>query len=320
MDLKCGVLALSVVLCCSNVWAQEDPVRRPGSVDIENEYDLDDLRIPKDEIQTLLPRDAIPALTDPKTERAGEIDWLVPQDRVVLVEVDGEVLGAPFRVLDWHEVINTTLGGEPIAVTYCPLCDSASVFSRKVDRDGEPDVLEFGVSGALYNSNVLMYDRTDKGLWSQVGMRAVSGPMAGSHLAHLPVRVVPWERFVREHPDAPVVSKETGHERPYETRAPYESYFADADRLLVPVKGIGDALPRKTLGVGIVVGEEALFVSEDAIGDGRTVEVGGAKIELARSEAGVEVLSAPDNARTVQTFYYSWSAFFPETRVRTAGE
>jgi len=292
-------------------------VRRPGSVDLDKEYDLSGLSIPKDEIHTLLPRDAIPSLTDPKTEPADKASWLPDDARVIEVVVGDQVLGVPLRVLDWHEVVNTNVGGIPVAATYCPLCDSATVFSRNVGAGGKEIVLEFGVSGALYNSNVLMYDRRDKGLWSQLGMRAVSGPLAGTQLDMLPIEVVPFGAFKKTHPGAKIVSNDTGHQRDY-SRSPYETYFK-ADGLMVPVAKIGDALPRKTLGVGIAVGdgENALawFVPTNAIGDARSIETPAGTVRLGKSEAGVAALDVPKGVRTAQTFYYSWSAFYPQTKI-----
>jgi peroxiredoxin len=307
-------------------------VQRPGSVDVEKEYNLSGLTIPKEQVHTLLPRDAIPALTDPKTQKAEDAAWLPDDARVIKVVVGNDVLGVPLRVLDWHEVVNTTVGGEPIAATYCPLCDSATVFSRRVtpkagDEAGSgvrpsPVVLEFGVSGALYNSNVLMYDRKDKGLWSQLGMHAVSGPLAGTSLDMLPVEVVSFAAFKKAHPGAKIVSNETGHERDY-SRSPYETYFKD-EKLMVPVAGVGEALPRKTLGVGIAVGEgdaaKAWFVPVDAIPqDGHELTIPVGKIMIVKSDAGVAVTKAPQGVRTAQTFYYSWSAFYPKTTVVMPG-
>jgi len=302
-------------------------VLRPGSVDIEKEYNLAGLTTPKEQIHTLLPRDAIPALTNPKTEPADKAAWLPDDARIIEIVVGVDVLGVPLRVLDWHEIVNTTVGGQPIAATYCPLCDSATVFSRRVTpkhsagkgsgNDPALVVLEFGVSGALYNSNVLMYDKRDKGLWSQLGMHALSGPLAGTALEMLPVEVVSFAAFKKAHPGAKIVSKDTGHNRDY-TQSPYESYFKN-ENLMVPVAGVGDALPRKTLGVGIAFGEgdtaRAWFVPVGAIGDARTIDTPAGAVVLTKSEAGVAVTSAPKGVRTAQTFYYSWSAFYPKTEV-----
>lgn len=290
-------------------------VRRSGSVDLDKEYNLADLRIPKEQIHTLLPRDAIPALTDPKLESLGEATWLADDARVIMVVHGNEVVAVPLQILDWHEVVNLTVGGEPIAATYCPLCDSATVFSREITpaAGGEPVVLEFGVSGALYNSNVLMYDRRDKGLWSQLGMEAVSGPLSGTTLEMLPVQVESFTSLRRDHPNAMIVSRDTGHQRAY-GRSPYTSYFT-AEGLMVPVASHGKALPRKTLGLGVSVGDEAWFIPVDAIEDEFVLATPAGEVRAIRTAAGVSVATAPQAARTAQTFYYAWSAFFPNTEV-----
>ncbi|RJP33576.1 MAG: DUF3179 domain-containing protein [Phycisphaerales bacterium] len=328
--MKSQVMVRSILAgmaACSAAFAQEPPaadggdfrqIERPGAVDLEQEYDLSGLTIPRDQIHTLAPRDAIPALTDPKLERADQAGWLRDSARVIEVTVGDDVLGVPLNVLDRHEVVNAMVGGEPVAVTYCPLCDSAAVFSRRwTGPDGKSVVLEFGVSGALYNSNVLMYDRTEKGLWSQLGMSAVSGPRAGTALNMLPVRVVTLAAFRKAHAGARIVSKDTGFDRDYE-HSPYATYFAQ-EGLWVPVAGIGSALPRKTRGVGIAVGDAqsawSWFVPVEAIGDARTIDTPAGKVLVGTSDAGVVVWTAPPGVRTAQTFYYSWSAFYPQTRV-----
>lgn len=295
-------------------------VSRPGSVDLDAEYNLKGLLIPRDEIHTLLPRDAIPALTDPKTQQIKSATWLSDNSRIIAISHNGETLGVPINVLDWHEVVNTTLGGEPIAATYCPLCDSATVFSRAIRPVGaapgtKPVVLEFGVSGALYNSNVLMYDRRDRGLWSQLAMKAVSGPLAGTPVATIPFEIIPFSEFAKRFPSAPVVSNETGHQRNYE-RSPYQSYFAN-ENLMVPVRSVGDALPRKTLGVGVSVGDKAWFLPIETVDGSMTLDTPAGKVKVSRGKAGVVIDEAPTEAQIAQTFYYSWSAFYPNTDVVT---
>lgn len=291
-------------------------VQRSGAVDLHAEYDLAGLTIPEGQIHTLLPRDAIPALTDPTREAAADADWIPPDGRVIVVRIGKETVGVPIAVVNWHEIVNMEVGGAPVAVTYCPLCDSAAVFSRRVGDEGP--VLEFGVSGALYNSNVLMYDRAEKGLWSQLGMHAVSGPRAGTALEVLPVEVVGFTAFKVRFPGAQIVSKETGHDRDY-SASPYEAYF-QGEELMVPVAAIGDALPPKTLGIGIAMGEgasaRAWFVPVSAIGDaGIRVETPAGEVEVIRTDGGVAVASAPEGVRSAQTFYYSWSAFYPDTQI-----
>lgn len=287
-------------------------VRHSGSVDVAGTYDISDLQIPEGEIHALLPRDAIPALTDPELQPLSEAVWLESEDRVVVVAVGDETVLVPLRILDWHEIVNMTVGGEPVAATYCPLCDSASVFSRRLS--GEDDVvLEFGVSGALYNSNVLMYDRTDGALWSQLGMRAVSGPHAGKLLDHLPIEVIQVNEARSRLAETQVVTRETGHPRDYSSD-PYGSYFA-SDRLMVPVRAYGEELPAKSLGIGLLVGEKAWFVPQDSIQGELRVETPLGVVIITRAGAGLRVRSAPKGVQSAQTFYFSWSSFYPETEI-----
>jgi peroxiredoxin len=289
---------------------------RPGSVNIESEFDLSNLSIPKEEIHTLVPRDAIPALTDPRLERISSAEaWLPDEARIVSVSLrggGGQTVGVPLNILNWHEVVNLTIGGEPMAVTYCPLCDSAVLISRRVrTKDGRTEVLEFGVSGALYNSNVLMYDKQHKGLWSQLAMEAVSGPLAGTALDVLLLEIMSFRAFKEEHPRARILSRETGHRRDY-TRSAYEQYMTTPG-LMVPVAQMGEALPPKTLGLGIAVGDASWFIPVDVIGESFTLATPAGPVRAAATPAGVRIHEAPDAARTAQSFYYSWSAFFPET-------
>ena len=320
----CCCVFTGLVWLLSNASAQaqdavEAPFKtvvRPGAVDLEKEYDLTELSIPKDEIHRLLPKNRIPSLTDPETEPAKDsAEWLQPSARLIEVKRGDDVLGVPLQILDAHEIVNVTLGGEPIAITYCPLCDSATVFSRKVKTGNQAVELEFGVSGALYNSNVLMYDRTYDSLWSQLGMKAVSGPLAGTRLTMLPIKLTSYKAFVAEHPSGAIVSRNTSYRRDY-TRSQYAGYF-HTDRLIVPVKGIGDAMKRKTRGVGIVAGSETFFVPSKVIGEGYTLQTAEGEVKLSQSKSGVVVESKPPSVLAAQSFYYSWSAFYPETKVLT---
>jgi hypothetical protein len=152
--------------------------------------------------------------------------YIVTSDRVVGVVLGGEARAYPVRLLNWHEVINDTLGGIPIAVTYHPLCDSVVVFDRRVGDE----VLEFGVSGLLYNSNQLLFDRraekTEESLWSQLLGRAVAGPAAQAEhtLDVLPVSVARWDRWLALYPETTVIDPDPGLVKRYE-RNPYGNYY-----------------------------------------------------------------------------------------------
>jgi hypothetical protein len=323
--LGCLIVA-GVAYSQSETSEEFETVRRPGAVDITKQYDLSGLAIPQNQIHMLVSKDGIPALTDPKVEQASEATWLKPDARIIEAIVGEEVLGVPLQILDSHEIVNTQLGGEPIAITYCPLCDSATVFSRRVKgptakkgsetkkQESEEVVLEFGVSGALYNSNVLMYDRTHSGLWSQLAMKAVSGPLVGTELSMLRVKLVTLAQFKKDHPQGNIVSPDTGHRRNYQ-RAVYGDYFK-TDRIIVPIVGMGDVLPRKTLGVGVVAGGDAYFVTQQVIGsEGYLLKTSLGEVKLAKTDAGIVVQSKPTEVQAAQSFYYSWSAFYPKTKV-----
>ena len=155
----------------------------PASALQMNGFDLTGASVPIDEIHHGgPPRDGIPSIDQPRFVSAVEADFLKPDDRVLGFHRPGIARAYPISILNWHEVVNDRVGGEPIAVTFCPLCGTGMVFSTRVDgRD-----LTLGVSGLLYNSDVLLYDRQTESLWSQIMSEAVSGPMKGSRLAFNP--------------------------------------------------------------------------------------------------------------------------------------
>jgi hypothetical protein len=199
-------------------------------------FSLDGLNVPLDLVVAAgFPKDGMPALVDPgvmpgsgvvplNESRRGK--YIVTSDRVVGVVLGGEARAYPVRLLNWHEVINDTLGGIPIAVTYHPLCDSVVVFDRRVGDE----VLEFGVSGLLFNSNQLLFDRrldpAEESLWSQLLGRAVAGPaaLAGRTLDVLPMSVARWDRWLALYPETTVIDPDPDLVARYE-RNPYGNYY-----------------------------------------------------------------------------------------------
>jgi hypothetical protein len=241
---------------------------------------------------------------------------------MVVVEIAGQVRAYPIHVLNWHEAINDTLGDTPtpdtptptpIAVIYCPLCDSVSVVDRRLGGQ----TLEFGISGLLHNSNVLLYDRTHNALWSPVGLQAVSGPNVGKSLKHLPWQLTSFAELKKSHPQATVVTTDTGHRRDY-SRNPYASYFA-TDQVMFPVAHKDPRLKPKEPVVGVRVGQQVRAYPLAAIGRApqRTIQeqIAGQRLVLKMNEAGgVSVEQAPADAQVVHTFWFAWAAFHPQTR------
>ena len=165
-------------------------------------------------------RDAIPAISGPLYWSLEEAS-AVYTDNVPLVQVnvDGDVRGFPLEILTWHEIVNDTIGGVPVAVTFCPLCNTAIAFESQVGDE----VLKFGVSGLLRNSDLVMYDRNTESLWQQSSGRAIVGTMVGARLTYVPASVVTVGQLRSAYPDALVMSRDTGWNRPY-GQNPYQGY------------------------------------------------------------------------------------------------
>ena len=163
-------------------------------------FDLSSLTISTDQVRSGgPPKDGIPSLTDPKFVVAGEAKYLESSDSVIGIVRGDDARAYPLRILDLHEIVNDTVGGVPIAVTYCPLCDSSVVFDRRIEGEER----ELGVSGKLYNSNVLMFDRQQSGtesLLSQLLAAGISGPLADTKLKRLPLEVTTWQAWQTRYP------------------------------------------------------------------------------------------------------------------------
>lgn len=196
------------------------------------------------------PPDGIPAIDRPAfvTVEAARA-WLRPQEPVLALEVDGDARAYPLQILVWHEIVNDTVGGTAVAVTYCPLCNSGLVFERVV----EGTTLDFGTSGQLYKSDLVMYDRQTHSLWAQMEGRAIVGALAGTRLRLVPANTIAFEDWTAIHPRGKVLSRDTGHQRRYGVN-PYQSYDApDLAPFLFFGRPDGRRPPKERV-VGVVIG------------------------------------------------------------------
>jgi hypothetical protein len=165
------------------------------------------------------PKDGIPALSDPQFVEVAQKEGIAPTEPVITVEIDGELPRAyPIRYLTWHEIVNDSIGGVPVAVTFCPLCNSALTFDRRVDGR----VLTFGVSGKLRNSDMIMYDRETQSWWQQAVGTGIVGDMTGTRLKPVASWMESFGTFVQRNPDG-LVMAEPEWQRPY-GRNPYRNY------------------------------------------------------------------------------------------------
>ncbi len=217
------------------------------------------------------PPDGIPPIDAPRYESAGDVEWIEPNEPVVVLDLGGDVRAYPVQVMIWHEIVNDELGGTPVAVTYCPLCNSGVAFARTVGAE----VLDFGTSGALYQANLVMYDRQSESLWTQFDGRAVVGTRVGDELEVLPTSMVSWADYVRAHPEGSVLARDVDDPKPYGTN-PYAAY----DQRTSTVDGffvgeVDETLPPYARVVGIEIDGRAVAVPTGAL-----AEVGVATTEL----------------------------------------
>jgi hypothetical protein len=252
-------------------------------------------------VQSVLPKDAIPSIDDPSFGREFFGD---PDDEVIVV--DGDPPRAyPVRVLSYHEIVNDVVDGQPVAVTWCPICWSAAVYDRTVD--GEK--LTFGVSGKLADDALVMYDRETGSEWKQPTGVAIDGDFEGTRLTTLSGPMISWEKFTEEYPDGvvlqPVRGTDTGASEAAAAydMAPYERYAAGEEFGLYGMRGEGeprtwdrDDIDAKSVVLGIEhAGEAVAYPVERVAAAGGVVtdSVGGLGVVVCSSEDGVHAYENP---------------------------
>ncbi len=243
--------------------------------------------------------DAIPPIDLPVYGEVGAGDWLESDDLVLGYTAGSQAYAYPFKILNYHEIVNDVLDGVPVLISYCPLCRSAIVYDRRV----EGRLLSFGNTSALYESDLVMVDRTTGSYWWQVAGTAIVGSLTGSELDPLPSEVATWADWASRHPDTMVLTRDTGYERPYERDA-FASYtdVLDAGRFPFPV---GEAardtrLPPSALVVGIVLDGGTRAYPIDALTGPINDDVGGIAVVVFPTDGGATVFSAVVDGEALQ--------------------
>ena len=199
------------------------------------------------------PPDGIPAIARPSfVGPADAARWIAVKEPVLALEINGDARAYPLQILMWHEIVNDVVGRVPVAVTFCPLCNSGIVFERTL----EGTTLDFGTSGKLYKSDLVMYDRQSHSLWAQMEGRAIVGARAGTKLKLIPANTLAFEDWRATHPTGKVLSRDTGHVRKYGVN-PYESYDQPQLRPFLFQGRPDPRRPPKERVVGIRLGETA---------------------------------------------------------------
>jgi hypothetical protein len=247
------------------------------------------------------PRDGIPPIDAPKpTSQADAEEWLSEREPVLVVEAGGQVRAYPIQILVWHEIVNDTLRGRPIAVTYCPLCNSSLVFDRRVGGR----LLTFGTTGNLRRSDLVMWDRQTESWWQQLSAEAVVGELAGTRLKVLPSQTLSWADFKRIHPGGDVLSRDTGVDRDY-GRNPYAGYDQPDSPPFLFDGETDERLPPKERVVAVFAADETVVVPFSRLVREPVVqtEAGGRPVVVLYKRGVVSPLDAPviEGSRDVGT-------------------
>lgn len=272
--------------------------------------------IPLDEIFEGGPgKDGIPSIDNPKFTNAADATYLNDADVGLGLSVNGESRFYPYRILVWHEIVNDTIQGKPVLVTYCPLCATGIVFERSVDGAAQ----EFGVSGKLWQSNLLMYNRVtsedDESLWSQALGEAVVGVHTGKKLAVVPSDIVRWSDWRAAHPGTLVLSTDTGTSRDY-GRDPYGDYYT-SESVSFGASFRDTRLHPKALVHGIEVDGAYKAYADDALAQARTLDdsFAGKTIRVTKTDAGVRFEADGKLLTSIPGFWFSWLAVHPDTEL-----
>jgi len=266
-------------------------------------------------IQGCPARDCIPSIDEPAYESADQASrWLGDDALVMAMAHNGDERAWPIRILDFHEIVNDTIGGDPIAITWCPLCGSGVAFDRRIDGK----VTEFGVSGVLHDSDLVMYDRASNTLWQQITGEGIMGPRTGEKLAEVPVTLTEWSRWREAHPKTRVLSREQpGFDMDYGESRRYAAY-EDSDRLPFPPSRRDLSLHPKTVVFGFSIDGQDLAVLEQSL-DAQQNEIdtrlGDLALTVRRLDNG-QVIATDEHGRrhdSIRLFWFAWYNFHPGT-------
>jgi hypothetical protein len=268
-------------------------------------------------IQACPRRDCIPSIDKPTFVSATQASFLKDDDIVIAVAMEGEARAYPIRILVRHELVNDTIGRKPILVSYCPLCGSGLIFDRALDGEA----VEFGVSGLLHNSDLVMYDRKTASLWQQITGAAFAGAKRNQVLQAIPSSMTTWSQWRGAHPETVVLSTATGLPAELYQRWPYGDY-ASSDRLMFPVTLEDARLHPKMVVYGADIEGHAVAYAQTYLREERTLadEIDGRTLQVSHGEdGGVTITDTKSKQIWVahRLFWFAWYSFHPDTLLRT---
>jgi len=284
-----------------------------------NGFDLSHSLIPVAEIHHGGPaRDGIPAIDRPRFVAVAEANYLQDRDRVLGINRNGIKKAYPIKILNYHEIVNDQFAGEAIVVSYCPLCGTGMAFIASVDGS----VRDFGVSGLLYNNDVLLYDRESESLWSQIMKQAVTGPLRGTRLQQVAMSHTTWGDWHRRYPHSLVLSTDTGARRDYQ-RSPYAGYASSED-VYFPMGEIDRRYHPKEQLIGLSLGDKskAYPFAELSRTQGKLRDNFSRRdilIEFdAENRTGTVFGADGEEIPSTISYWFAWQAFHPNSEVYTA--
>lgn len=285
----------------------------------KNGFDLNNSLIPADKIlHGGPPRDGIPAIDNPKFVSVNDATFVNDEDRVIGIDFQGITRAYPIKILNWHEIVNDNIANQSVVVTYCPLCGTGIVYSGQI----KGNAYQFGVSGLLYNSDVLLYDQQTESLWSQILSKAISGKMAGEKLQLIPSQHTSWASWKEKHPNTQVLSTDTGFKRNYK-ESPYSGYEQN-ESVYFPLDAKSRRYHPKERVIGIEINKqfkaypfaelaklEKPFHKDNFAGQELQI-----KFDIENRDGQV-FDSHGKQLPVVNSFWFAWYAFHPQTAVFT---
>ena len=249
----------------------------------ENGNTQQDWLIPADEVEDGGPgKDGIPSIDNPIFIDVNEVNFLADNALVVGMIYDGEAKAYPHPILDWHEIVNDEIGDRKVALTYCPLTGTAIAWNRNLDGQ----TTTFGVSGKLYNSNLIPYDRATDSYWSQANLNCVNGERIGSVIETFPIIETTWSTWKSLYPNSKVLSTQTGFSRDY-TAYPYGDFRTNNDFIIFPFTPFDSRLPTKERVLGVLNNGNNRAYSINEFSDAQVLEdqLGGDELLIIGSRA-----------------------------------
>jgi len=279
-----------------------------------NGFDLGGALLPREEIRAGgPPRDGIESVNEPEFVAVEEAHWVAKRNPVLGVAVGEEAHVYPVHLIEPHQIVNDEVGGVPVVVTYDPLVAVPRTHRREVDGR----TLSFGVSGLVYNSNFLLYDRETESLWLQFTGEAIAGPMAGKKLERIPIRQELLGSWLSRQPLSRVLSRP----RPTKIDYRYSRYtrYMVQDKIVFPVTARDDRFHAKELVLGVVVdGRPRAYLGSLVTKAGGKVEdeLGGKKVGLVYStDDGIFSYDVEEGVDVTEAYWFAWKAFHPDTEI-----